>query len=64
MFVLGIEIYELKKNIVIFQKDKGIAQIYDPQPQSAGINMQSPQSESTSRRLTLGQAFSIFPFLP
>ena len=30
-----------------------IAQIYYYDPQSAGINLQSPQSESTSRRLTL-----------
>ena len=28
-------------------------QIYNYEPQSAGINMQSPQNESTSRRLTL-----------
>ena len=34
------------------QKSK-IAQIYYYDPQSAGINMQSSQSESTPRRLTL-----------
>ena len=37
---------------LIFMKLK-TAQIYYYDPQSAGINMQSPQSESTSRRLTL-----------
>ena len=31
----------------------GLAQIYYYDPQSAGINMQSPQSESIPRRLTL-----------
>jgi hypothetical protein len=31
-----------------------IAQIYYYEPQSARINVQSPQSESTPRRLTLG----------
>ena len=30
-----------------------MAQIYYYDPQSAGINVQSPQSESTPRRLTL-----------
>jgi hypothetical protein len=30
-----------------------IAQIYYYDPQSAGINVQSPQSESTPKRLTL-----------
>ena len=34
------------------QKRK-IAQIYYYEPQSAGINLQSPQSESTPRRLNL-----------
>ena len=34
-----------------------IAQIYYYEPQSAGINVQSPQSESTPRRLTLAEAF-------
>ena len=59
-----------KKYIIIFKKRKGkyfytfnhfyseesseIAQIYYYDPQSAGINMESPQSELTSRRLTLG----------
>jgi hypothetical protein len=33
------------------QKSK-MAQIYYYEPQSAGINLQSPQSESTPRRLT------------
>ena len=37
---------------MIFQKEQ-IAQIYYYEPQSAGINVQSPKSESTSRRLTL-----------
>jgi hypothetical protein len=37
----------------VFKKSK-IAQIYYYDPQSAGINLQSPQSESTPRRLTLG----------
>ena len=35
----------------------GVAQIYYYDPQSAGINMQSPQSESTPRRLTLSFRF-------
>ena len=30
-----------------------MAQIYYYDPQSAGINMQSPKSDSTPRRLTL-----------
>ena len=62
MFMLD----EVKKNIIIFQKENGntftlfiifivksskIAQIYYCDPQSAGINVQSPQSESTPRRL-------------
>ena len=34
------------------QKEK-IAQIYYYEPKTAGINVQSPQSESTPRRLTL-----------
>jgi hypothetical protein len=36
-----------------------IAQIYYYDPQSAGINLQSPQSDSTPWKLTLGGA----PFL-
>ena len=39
-------------HIFIFKKSK-IAQIYYYAPQSAGINVQSAQSESTPRRLTL-----------
>ena len=38
----------------IFKKSK-IAQIYYYDPQSAGINVQSLQSESTPRRLTLDE---------
>ena len=34
-------------------KKSKIAQIYYYEPKSAGINVQSPQSESTPRRLTL-----------
>ena len=34
-------------------KKSKIAQIYYYEPQSAGLNVQSPQSESTPRRLTL-----------
>ena len=34
-------------------KKSKIAQIYNYDPQSAGINVQSPKSESTPRRLTL-----------
>ena len=34
-------------------KNSKIAQIYYYEPQPAGINVQSPQSESTPRRLTL-----------
>ena len=50
------------------QKEQ-IAQIYYYDPQSAGINVQSPQSESTPRRLTLknpNDFFSdpIFTFTP
>ena len=35
------------------KSSKKIAQVYFYDPQSAGINVQSPQSESTLRRLTL-----------
>ena len=61
----GFDFYEVKKNIIIFQKEKGnifnkfysekskIAQIYYYDPQSAGINVQSPQSDSNPLRLTL-----------
>ena len=38
--------------VKVFKKSK-ITQIYYYDPQSAGINVQSPQSESTLRRLTL-----------
>ena len=41
----------LKRKVI--QKSK-IAQIYYYDPQSAGINMQSTQSEPTPKRLTLG----------
>ena len=37
-----------------------IAQIYYFDPQSAGINVQSPQSATTPRRLT----YKLSPFLP
>ena len=65
------DFYEVKRNIIIFQKEKGntftiliiiivkslqkeqIAQITYYEPQSARINLQSPQSDSTPRRLTL-----------
>ena len=36
-----------------YSEKSKIAQIYYYDPQSAGINVQSPQSESTPRRLTL-----------
>ena len=36
----------------VFKKSK-IAQIYYYEPQSAGITLQSPESETTPRRLTL-----------
>jgi hypothetical protein len=65
----GFDLYELKKNIIIiFQKEKGntftlliiilvksskIAQITYYDPQSAGINLRSTQSDLTPRRLTL-----------
>ena len=67
----GFKFYEVKKNVIIVQKEKGntftlliifivkslqkskIAQIYYYDPQAAGINVQSPQSESTPTRLTL-----------
>jgi hypothetical protein len=72
MFMPGVWFLWSKKNIIIFQKEKGktftlliiiilkslqkeqIAQITNYEPQSAGINLQSPQSESTPRRLILG----------
>ena len=59
---------EVKKNIIIFQKGKGklliffivkslqqeqIAEITYYEPHFAGINLQSPQTDSTPRRLTL-----------
>ena len=63
------EFYEVKKNLLLFFKKKReillhfysekflkkskIAQIYYYDPQSAGINVQSPQSESTPNGLTL-----------
>ena len=46
------DFYEVKKILLFFKKSK-IAQIYYYDPQSARINVQSPQSESTPRRLTL-----------
>ena len=70
------DFYEVKKNIIIFQKEKGNtftlliifivkslqkkrakwhkSTTITGDPQSDGINEQSPQSESTPRRLTLG----------
>ena len=45
------------------QKRK-IEQIYYYDPQSAGINVQSPQSESTTRKLTLDQTFLFWNELP
>ena len=72
MFMPGVWFLWSKKNIVIFQKEKGntftllitkslqkdfkkskIAQIYYYDPQSAQINVQSPQSESTPSCLIL-----------
>ena len=52
----GFEFYEVKFFfVIIFQKDKSkIAQIYYYVPQSARINLQSPQSDSTPWTLTLG----------
>jgi len=38
-----------------------MAQIYYYDPQSAGINVQSPQSESTPRRLTLVRILQEIP---
>ena len=50
----GFEFFEVKKKfVIIFQRKSKIAQIYYYDPQSAGINVQSHQSESTPRRLTL-----------
>ena len=40
-----------------------MAQIYYYDPQSAGINMQSHQSESTPRRITLYKVHKIRTFL-
>ena len=37
------------------QKEQSKAQIYYYDPQSAGINLQSPQSDSTPWTLTLGK---------
>ena len=37
------------------KEQNSLAQIYDYDPQSAGINEQSPKSESTPRRLTLSE---------
>ena len=47
-------------NWKVFKKSK-IAQSYYYDPPSTGMNLQSPQSESTPRRLTL--MFSQFLFL-
>ena len=71
----GFEFYEVKKNLVIFQRENGntstlfiifmvkslqkkskIAQIYYYDPQSAGIDLQSPQSDSTPWTLTLANS--------
>ena len=46
----------------VFKKSK-IAQIYYYDPQSAGINLQSPQSDSTSWTLTLEGALTIIESL-
>ena len=55
-------------DFIIFQEENGktftlliifkskIAQIYYYDPQSAGINLQSPQSDSTPWTLTLGNS--------
>ena len=50
----GFEFYEVKYTfpILVFKKSK-IAQIYYYDLQSAGINLQSPQSDSTPWTLTL-----------
>ena len=61
MFMPGVWIILSKKKIVIiFQKENGntfasskIAQIYYYDPQSARINLQSPQGDSTPWTLTL-----------
>ena len=60
MFMPGVEFFwaKNKTKILLFFKWKvfktsKIAQIYYYDPQSAGINVQSLQSESTPRRLTL-----------
>ena len=52
------DFYELK-NTLFFKKSK-LTQIYYYEPQSAGINVQSPQKESTPRRLTLGKGLIFF----
>ena len=51
----GFDFYEVKQNkkMLSFYKNSKIAQIYYYDPQSAGIKVQSPQSDSTARRLTL-----------
>ena len=74
-----LDFYEVKKIIIIFQKEKGNtftlliifivkslqkeqnSTIYYYDLQSAGINVQPPQSESTPRRLTLYHGL-LFPF--
>ena len=65
MFMPGVWILWSKKNVIIFQKENGNtftlliifivkSLIYCYDPQSAGINLQSPQSDSTPWTLTLG----------
>ena len=47
------ELNHLAVILQVFKKSK-IAQVYYYDSQSAGINKQSPESDSTPRRLTLG----------
>ena len=47
---------------ILQKKSSKIAQIYYYDPQSAGINVQSPQSESTPRRLTLNKVETCLGF--
>ena len=71
MFMPEFDFHEVKKNIIIFQKENGnnftlliifivkslqielLAQIHYYNPQSTGINLQSPQSDLTPWILTL-----------
>ena len=71
----GFDFHEVKKNYYYFSKRKWkyfytliifivkkskIAQIYYYEPQSAGINLWSPQSESTPRRLKISWTLLYF----